>query len=223
MGALQGEANARLAGLYRYRIPLTRPLQLAGREYGERSGLLLRLSERGADGAWREGVGEAAPLPGFSPETLAQCQQALIAAAERWQQGASPLSASDPLPPSAAFGWDCALAELQQGPLLWPASATSDPYPLLDGEPAALLHRWQQWPAPRPALIKLKLGRRDSATEAALIRTLLQHTPTLRLRLDANRAWSLAEASAFCAVLTPSERQQIDYLEEPCHHLAESL
>ena len=57
-----------LAGfdLYRYSLPLRRPLTLKGVTLQRREGLLLRLS--GDDGS--EGWGETAPLPGFSEESL---------------------------------------------------------------------------------------------------------------------------------------------------------
>src|SRR5215213_270707 len=53
-------------GLYRFSLPLSRPLTLGEATLRRREGLLLRLS--GDDGS--EGWGETAPLPGFSKESL---------------------------------------------------------------------------------------------------------------------------------------------------------
>ena len=54
------------AEVFRYRLPLVAPLVLPSGTHTEREGILLRL--RAADGT--EGWGEAAPLPGYSPDTL---------------------------------------------------------------------------------------------------------------------------------------------------------
>ncbi len=53
--------------LFRYQIPLTAPIQLGNVRIEMREGLLLR-HEAGCALSW----GEAAPLPGFSSETLPQ-------------------------------------------------------------------------------------------------------------------------------------------------------
>src|SRR5215204_3546061 len=60
----------KLAGfdLFRFSLPLHRPLMLGDTTVHRREGLLLRLS--GDDGA--EGWGESAPLPGLSAESLHQ-------------------------------------------------------------------------------------------------------------------------------------------------------
>jgi len=217
-----GRPATRQAALYAYRIPLTRPLRLGGRDYAARSGLLLRLRERAGEAQpWREGVGEAAPLPGFSPDSAAACRRALIAAATAWLSDSAPVSLY--ATPAAAYAFDCARLELTEGPLCWPAAATIDPYPLLDGPAAALLQRWRHWPGERPGTVKLKVARRAAASETGLIRALLQVTPALRLRLDANGGWRLADASAWCDALSTAARAQIEYLEEPCATLTDSL
>ena len=45
------------ASLYRYRLPLSQPLQFHDRQISVREGLLLK---------WENSWGEIAPLPGFS-------------------------------------------------------------------------------------------------------------------------------------------------------------
>jgi o-succinylbenzoate synthase len=54
--------------LYRYSLPLSRPLTLKGATLRRREGLLMRLS--GDDGS--EGWGETTPLPGFSEASFEQ-------------------------------------------------------------------------------------------------------------------------------------------------------
>jgi len=65
------------ARLVAWRRPLRRPIRTAQGTIAERRGLYLTLTD--ATGA--EAVGEAAPLPGFSPDTLAEARAALEAAA----------------------------------------------------------------------------------------------------------------------------------------------
>ncbi|MEH6822514.1 MAG: o-succinylbenzoate synthase [Motiliproteus sp.] len=206
--------NQRGAAIYAYCIPLTSPIRSAGVMLAQREGLLLRL-DQGSD---RSGWGEAAPLPGFSIETLAQSQQDLITQAKAWLNG----SATDPIPvlsPSARFGFSCALHELDKGPLSEPGTPVS--YPLLQDEPEAMLQQWRCLATTQqPASLKLKLARRSLAREIALVQALLRETPELRLRIDCNQGWTLQQAQQF---LTAIPRATIDYLEEPCRDLQQSL
>src|SRR5687768_1261063 len=65
---MSGVTGIKLArfDLYRYSVPISRPLTLGGIALFQREGILLKLS--GDDGS--EGWGETAPLPGFSVEGL---------------------------------------------------------------------------------------------------------------------------------------------------------
>ncbi|CAK8741932.1 o-succinylbenzoate synthase [Sodalis praecaptivus] len=65
----------RRATLYRYRLPMQPSVVLGNQRFAEREGLLVALDDAG-----RRGVGEIAPLPGFSRESLADAG----AAAQRW-------------------------------------------------------------------------------------------------------------------------------------------
>jgi o-succinylbenzoate synthase len=61
--------------------------------------------------------------------------------------------------------------------------------------------------------VKVKVGRAPLQEEARAVCALLEQLPeACRLRLDANRAWTLADAVWFCCE-TASPR--IDYIEEP--------
>lgn len=67
--------------------------------------------------------------------------------------------------------------------------------------------------APSVRCVKLKVGRADLATDLRRIEQVLALLPhAARLRLDANRSWSLAQATRLCARL---ETRRIEYLEEP--------
>ena len=58
------------ASLYRYTLPLTKPLRLGPVRLTEREGLLLQLRTAGGAVGW----GEIAPLPAFSPGSLADAE-----------------------------------------------------------------------------------------------------------------------------------------------------
>ncbi len=167
---------------------------------------------QGAIGGW----GEAAPLPGFSPESLEQCQQDLYSLASAWLAGQSPVEVTSP---SARFGFSCARYELQHGPLSTARAPTS--HPLLQGDlDAVLQHGSQRSAALRPSSIKLKLARQPLERETHLVRELLAQTPQLRLRIDCNQGWTLRQAEVFLAAIPLTA---IDYLEEPCAELQHSL
>ncbi|WP_210396279.1 o-succinylbenzoate synthase [Motiliproteus sediminis] len=204
----------RRAALYRYRLPLSRPLRLAFGTLVEREGLILELRE-----GERQGLGEAAPLTGFSPESLAEAEQALRQAAHAWvsQEPAT----SSPDAPAATFAFDCALRELERGPLL--GDPTAGGYPLLAGDRDQQQAKWQRLKRQPPTSIKLKLGNVSPSQEAAWLRHLLDDAPVLRLRLDLNRRWTMAEADQFAAALSHEVRSAIDYIEEPCQQLSDSL
>ncbi|RRJ82530.1 o-succinylbenzoate synthase [Aestuariirhabdus litorea] len=201
----------RRAALYRYRIPLSPPLSSGGRRLSHREGLVVRL-EQGE----RCGMGEVAPLPGFSRESLWQAQRELLQQLPRWVAGFGVHCR----PPSAAFGLSCALDELRQGVPLRLVDPLSSGYPLLSGDPEQIVERWHHWPEPRPSLVKLKLGRRPVEAEQTMVGELLSISPGLRFRIDANRRWSPIDARRWVDWLG---RERIDYLEEPCPRLWQSL
>jgi O-succinylbenzoate synthase len=61
--------------------------------------------------------------------------------------------------------------------------------------------------------VKLKVGRRSVREEAGLVRALGEVlAPAVRLRLDANRAWTPAQAAAFAAETAGC---RVEYVEEP--------
>ncbi|TKI04780.1 o-succinylbenzoate synthase [Martelella alba] len=205
----------RQASLFRYSLPLDAGAVLRRGRPTRREGLVVRLAQGG-----RIGEGEIAPLPGFSQESLQQAADAArrwlaIWAAEQPDRlnGANPARETDldGIPPSAAFGISCALAELA-GRL--PARADFQSVPLCRGEP-------EQWMAqlagrPGPSIAKIKVALGEPPAEAGNINRLLAALPDWRLRLDANRSWTLAEAAAFAAGLDRAVADRIDFIEEPC-------
>ena len=213
--------------------PLSRPAQNARRRWSERASCIITLESD--DG--RRGRGEAAPLPGFSPDSLAACEQALLAFDARGiavrlgpdQDLIGELRrASLRLPPNlpaARAALESALLELWARAAGVPAWAllhagSSPPEPralaaLLMGEPEQAVAEARTARARGLTTFKFKIGRpgalaRELATVEALRREL---GPEARLRLDANQALSAADAQRYLPQFAACE---LEFIEEPC-------
>ena len=188
--------------MHLYAVPLRRPLRTARGYVARREGLLLRLTD--TDDV--VGFGEAAPLPGWSPESLLMAQRGLAIAAARIEGADAPeipehiaafIAALD-LPPSAAHALDQALLDLAArragltvARLLNPAAREVVAVGRLvhDARDAAEAAR------AGAGALKLKLGA--ESLEADLRRILTVRSlidDGVSLRLDANGAWTEAEA-----------------------------
>ena len=217
------------AALVPYRLPLVEPVVWNGERRDVREGVLLRLDA--ADGT--TGWGDAAPLPGFSPETLDDARAALAEGAEALRGRtvtpadilpggslAGALDAAD-LPASARFALDLALADLAAQALGRSVVQALHPDPAvvlpLNGlvmghgeeavESARALAR-----AGYPA-VKLKVGRRPVGEDVALVTAVRDALPpAVALRLDANRAWAWDQAVQFAEGVAGLA---LDYVEEP--------
>ena len=203
------------ARVYRFRLPLIRPVNLGPTTITMREGLLLRCTDDKGGDAW----GEASPLPRFSKDTLAEAEQELKLSARDW---ARPSKSDKP-----AKNWSSAAVNASVQVRMWHTILATPAMPSVTVEIAALLEGdWEQLlrGAARAAergyrAAKLKVGRKPLDEEISLTREVRAALgPTCRLRLDANRAWSLDDARTFVRGITksPSEYQApIDYLEEP--------
>lgn len=199
----------RRAQVYRWQIPMDAGVVLRERRLKTRDGLLVALSEDG-----REGWGEISPLPGFSLETLEQAQEAVLAWVDTWLAGQE----SDwPSEPSAAFGLSCALAELQ-GAL--PQAADYRAAPLCTGDPDELVVALAAMTGEKVA--KVKVGLYEAVRDGMVVNLLLEAIPDLRLRLDANRAWTPLKAQQFAKYVNPDYRPRIVFIEEPCRSREDS-
>ncbi|PJD07874.1 o-succinylbenzoate synthase [Enterobacter mori] len=193
----------RRAQVYRWQIPMDAGVVLRERRLKTRDGLFVHLRQ-----GEREGWGEISPLPGFSLESLDDAQAALLAWARAWREGANPVM---PDLPSAAFGISCALAELD-GSL--PQEANYRAAPLCTGDPDELFALLSAMPGEKVA--KIKVGLYEAVRDGMVANLLLEAIPDLRLRLDANRAWTPLKAQQFAKYVNPAYRNRIAFLEEPC-------
>ncbi|MCG5536784.1 o-succinylbenzoate synthase [Ectothiorhodospira mobilis] len=188
--------------LWRFRLPLTAPLDLGAVTLDQREGLLLQWERDGAPCVWSE----ISPLPGFSPHDLETCQRALQERLRRPGSLAARLGGDlRELPAEVRFGIEAGL--LQCTTPLPPARPLPRCRLLRHDDPA------RSGPAPGSACIKLKVGRAAPRSDRETLRALLQRLkPGQRLRLDANRSWSLEDART---VLEGMDPQRIEFVEEP--------
>ena len=213
-----------------YTLPLTEPVTWGGTRHRERSGLLFRLDAADGSAGW----GDAAPLPGFSPETLDGTRRALNVLGEATVgQDIDPAQVLLPYgaiargldaqayPPSARFAFDLALADLaaQADRRSVPQVLHPDPAVVLPlnglamGDADAVLATADRLAADGYRAIKLKVGRGDIEAEAYLVQAVRQRVgPGVELRLDANRAWTVDQATAFATAI---EGADVAYVEEP--------
>lgn len=170
--------------LYRYRLPFREPIKLRSEDQCDREGLLIETPR---------GWGEAAPLPGFSRETLGDAIAAL-------QTGPS-FSL-----PSLRFAWESADEEISAVDVSINA--------LLFGDRAKILQTARELAASKCRAVKLKVGRAvDPQDDAALVQEVRECLRADQaLRLDANRAWNFDHAISFGLAVSGLA---IEYIEEP--------
>ncbi len=217
------------SNIYRYSLPLTGSLPLRERTIERRDGILVRLiAESGACG-W----GEAAPLPGFSKESLDEVSAQLPAVAPRLHDTAIPegielldggfehLLGEFPLAASARFALEMAIINLLA------AERSVIPARLLTANPretirinGLLINRAEKVTEETRAFqrqgyraIKLKVGRNDMKEDLDTVGNVIHELDTrTHLRLDANRTWTEQQALIFARSLRDFN---IEYIEEP--------
>lgn len=219
------------ASLWRYCIPFKRQGVVEPARFGDqgvtyRSGLVVELWQSG-----RQSLAEIAPLPGYSQESLTQATVQAKRQLSLWVQHQPMLF--ERLYPSVAFGLSMALHEGKQ------------PYSRLHlGETARLIGSDELgYPqevqcqcgglsTPCEASVarqdhsvvgcaKIKLGRQPLVVDIERVKAALNHVSVLRI--DVNRSWSLDEVMTFSHAFNPSQREQIEWVEEPCTRLADSI
>lgn len=216
-------------GVFRYKIPLTEPLQMPRRQLYRREGLLLRLASDEGDVGW----GEAAPLPGFSEERLQEATRQAFKlkrittgreVPDDWFEEGDDFGRTIDAPelaPSVYFALEQAAwmlaAETHEVPLhKLLAEDARDMLPLsrlFTGEMEKILEGLRDLKEEGYRAVKLKVGRRSLDEDIERVRVLGEQLgPGLALRLDANRAWTLEEARRFAEGI---DGISIDYLEEP--------
>lgn len=201
--------------IYRYRIPVDSQVVLRNRFLKVREGLLVKV-QCGENIGW----GEIAPLPGFSQENVEEALCQTLVWLKNWNQARSEnlILSLDNLYPSVAFGLSCALTELS-GYLQ--EEGNYQTAPLCYGDPDELFHKLENTTGEKVG--KIKVGLYEANRDGMIVNMFLEAIPDLKLRLDANRAWTPEKAQLFAKYIKPEFRQRIQFLEEPCKKPEDSL
>lgn len=206
--------------VFSYRLPLRRPVRFGhGDPVDVREGFLLRLTDE--DGL--EGWGEVAPLPGFNHESSEQALSDVRVGAMIWRSGV-PDAVRHIRWSSACAGMEQALRDLAciregkpphcslrpDAPSRVPVSA------LLQGDTLEQIVQGLLAGVGGCRTVKIKVGGRPMEFDARIVREIHESFGhEVRIRLDANRAWSLDDAVRFAHLI---EGVEIDYIEEPVSH-----
>lgn len=209
---------------WKYNLPLVKPLRTSTGSYKKRKGVILSLTSGNISA-----FGEAAPLPGFSEESLTEVERKLI---EHRLEIQDLFSSGNPvqempsffkensIPPSLEFGLDTLAYDFeakQQDITLHQRifGYSSRPVPI-----NALLSL-QSKDDPLPFVqqlvddgfktLKIKIGI-DFERELRQLERIRDHFPSLHLRVDANQSWDLEEATEHLQSLN---NLNLEYCEEP--------
>ncbi len=203
------------ATIYRFRLPLRQPLRLKDHRLETRPGLILQLKTENG----QFGLGECSPLPGFSDESLDDAQWQLEDALKDvlgqpdclttvMQSGARRCTKRMLFSSVACAVEGAALSLAGQFNVAPQSTAVC---PLLMGTPDEVMAQFAR--LQHGSEIKLKVGRARLEDDIAVVNALCeQGSPSLRIRLDANRQWSFADAERFCRSVNA---ERIAFLEEP--------
>jgi o-succinylbenzoate synthase len=213
-----------------YALPFREPYVTARGTLERREMILLRLRTDGP-----EGLGEAVPLSLRGGATLAEVDRALREAGDRLIGLDLDPGTEDPLaiavatflelvkprkpPPPAAAALECALFDLaakERSEPLWATLRAASAVPveanatLTAGRPEELVEQAENWAGDGFRTFKLKLGPAGDRAGAAAVREALG--TGVRIRVDANASWEVAEA---IRILGELEELDIELAEQP--------
>ncbi len=194
-----------------YRLPFRQAVRTAHGPWAEREGFLLR-AEREVEGRREVAWGEAAPIPWFGSETVAEAGAALAGLEGRAEDLADALARVPSDCTSVRAGLAAALGTVGGARGAEGAVKSLALAGLLPAGRAAL-----EAVEPRLELgfrvFKWKVGVLPAPDEWALLDDLLARLPAgARLRLDANGAWDRRTAEAW---LARAAERPIEYVEQP--------
>jgi len=209
--------------LYRYQIPLGKLLPVGNQRIETREGLVLQVStetqQQAVEISPLSGIDiDEQPIKGFSQESIAEIIQALAESMPSLQGEPIDklLDIADTTPlASLAYGLSLLHAKLNGKLSLYRDSVSCIPliYRHQD-EVAEDLQQRVSTLSSKVHAVKVKVGQTSMEDEIQLIHQILAIRPDLKIRLDANRAFTLEQAIDFCACLPLAS---IEYIEEPCH------
>ncbi|TVQ12810.1 MAG: hypothetical protein EA364_08025, partial [Balneolaceae bacterium] len=216
-----------ILNIYKYSIPFKYPFKTANKIFPERDGILLHYSDQDSNiSCWSE----ASPLPGFSSETIQDITQASQIILQSFDEQRNLITNL----PSLSFAVDCILWRLGQSGLSKTPPQNPErqfkPVPrqipvnaaIGSGDKDQVLLKVQHYYNNGYRTFKFKVGL-DTTLEEEILTSVCSQYPDIRIRLDANRAWSLQTA---LGILSEWKKFNPEYCEEPVHmgihdHLAE--
>jgi o-succinylbenzoate synthase len=204
-----------------FRLPLRHHFEAAHSVLADREGVLLEL--RDADGVI--GIGEASPFPSLGDGTVADVLALLDAHADAIRAGSQhALAALDARAGGVAAlrcALDAALLDHEGHKRGVPVARLLVDAPrgsvavnavIGGGNPEEVAAFGAEAVAAGYETLKVKVGVGDVASDVARIEALRARCPTAAIRLDANSAWSEAEAREALARLAPF---RIELVEQP--------
>ncbi len=216
--------------IFRYDLPLRRPVSITGQRMTVRSGLILEIK----DGSGHAGFGEIAPLSGLHSENLDLALQQLLQLRPQFLNTTVPAGLAKldggfdrwlgefKLLPSVRFGVELAILNLlstANGIALhqFLFGGLHHPFVNVNGllaesgnlvEPEAKRMMREGYRA-----VKIKVGRQALEEEIEIVRLTRKLVgENVTIRLDANRAWSFDDAVSFGKAVAP---YRVEYMEEP--------
>jgi o-succinylbenzoate synthase len=198
-----------------YALPFKDPYVTARGTLTRREMVLLRI--RDEDGV--EGLGEAVPLSLRGGVTIETVVRELEAVGAELTESDGTREAGDALSMPALCSLTTALIDLterREGSEAWHAPVRCNAT-LVSGEPAAVAAEAERWAADGFGTFKLKVGAGDDVAQVEAVRAALGSEA--QIRLDANAAWSLEEATE---ILTAVEPLGIELAEQPVETIAEA-
>jgi len=220
---------------YRYEIPLLSPLYINKIKTTKRSGIIIRLM----DTEQNTGFGEIAPLPGLHSENLETVINLLndtsihvlnnsisdqIVTSNKELSGIFKINT---FPPSIQFGVSLAVLDLLSNSKRIPFYKLFNPIynksvpvnGLLIGTANEILMNTEALIAEGYTTLKIKVGKQSLDNDIFIVKKVSAITgEKIKIRLDANQAWSLNEALYFAGEISDVN---IEYIEEPLKHVEE--
>lgn len=189
------------AKLFAYRIAFKHLMSFKNEHLTHREGFILQFTEKNGE----QYHSEIAPLPGFSQETLTEVKAELLQLlSSNWQHIESHKS---PLK-SIQFGLDYLTLKAQKTA---PRQLEYiDNVALLQGDEIHIIEQYKA--LEQPELIKLKVARDSVENDISTFTRLCKLKPTLKIRCDANQAWTQQQADLF---FNHIDTDHLDYIEEP--------
>ncbi|MFB6201712.1 MAG: o-succinylbenzoate synthase [Halorhabdus sp.] len=177
-----------------FSLALSAPLRTATGEISRRDGWLVTHASRET-----VGVGEATPLHGWT-ESAEACEGALYAVADGHRD---PSSLDADATPAASHAVDLARVDLAAREAERPLAAWLDEDPaesvpvnatIGDGEVEDAVQASRDAVAAGFETLKIKVGARSLAADLARVRNVAEAVPAATIRVDANGAWTDADA-----------------------------